>query len=171
MASGPLGSLIVFACAFSWWLVPISGYPLGSGPFLAAPVVLSLTEGRARLGSRVSMAPWSEQECLTFGSTQSLGPAVRSPAAPHLTTSHEARATAAPQDPQMSLNPWSGRFTASFATRKSRVQIPSAPQNLHFRLDLSRRTFGAPALHSASRWNADQDSGESVVNMSNEPRA
>jgi hypothetical protein len=114
VASGPLGSLIVFACAFSWWLVPISGYPLGSGPFLAAPVVLSLTEGRAGLGSRVSMAPWSEQECLTFGSTQSLGSAVRSPAAPHLTTFHEARATAAPQDPQMSLNPWSGRFDCIF---------------------------------------------------------
>jgi membrane protease YdiL (CAAX protease family) len=42
-------ALVVFvalACVFSWWLVPITGYPLGSGPFFAALLVLWLTKGR-----------------------------------------------------------------------------------------------------------------------------
>jgi membrane protease YdiL (CAAX protease family) len=42
----PLAVFIVLACAFSWWIVPLAGYPLGSGPFVAAVVVLLLTEGR-----------------------------------------------------------------------------------------------------------------------------
>ena len=45
----PLGVFVVLACALSWWLVPLTGNPLGSGPFLAAIVVLSLTRGREGL--------------------------------------------------------------------------------------------------------------------------
>lgn len=45
----PLAVFIVLACAFSWWLVPIVGNPLGSGPFFAALVVLGLTRGRTGL--------------------------------------------------------------------------------------------------------------------------
>lgn len=41
----PLSTFIVLACALSWWLVPLSGFPLGSGPFLAALIVLWLTRG------------------------------------------------------------------------------------------------------------------------------
>jgi CAAX protease family protein len=39
-------TFVVLACAFSWWLVPIAGNPLGAGPFLAAVVVLATVEGR-----------------------------------------------------------------------------------------------------------------------------
>ena len=45
----PLAGFVILACIFSWWLVPIVGYPLGSGPFFAALVVVFLTEGRAGL--------------------------------------------------------------------------------------------------------------------------
>lgn len=41
-----LATFVVLACAFSWWLVPIAGNPLGAGPFLAAVVVLATVEGR-----------------------------------------------------------------------------------------------------------------------------
>lgn len=41
-----LATFVVLACAFSWWLVPIAGNPLGAGPFLAAVVVLAMVEGR-----------------------------------------------------------------------------------------------------------------------------
>jgi hypothetical protein len=44
--SHPLAVFVVLACAFSWWIVPLTGFPLGSGPFVAAVVVLLLTEGR-----------------------------------------------------------------------------------------------------------------------------
>jgi membrane protease YdiL (CAAX protease family) len=44
--SHPLAVFVVLACAFSWALIPVLGLPLGSGPFLAAVVVLLLTEGR-----------------------------------------------------------------------------------------------------------------------------
>jgi membrane protease YdiL (CAAX protease family) len=36
---------VVLACAFSWWLVPVGGGLLGSGPCLAALVVLWLGRG------------------------------------------------------------------------------------------------------------------------------
>ncbi|HEX6302473.1 MAG TPA: type II CAAX endopeptidase family protein [Acidimicrobiia bacterium] len=42
----PLAAFIVLACVFSWWLVPMTGYPLGSGPLFVALVVLGLTQGR-----------------------------------------------------------------------------------------------------------------------------
>lgn len=42
----PLLVFVVLAYAFSWTLVPFGGL-LGCGPFLAAVLVLSLTEGRA----------------------------------------------------------------------------------------------------------------------------
>jgi membrane protease YdiL (CAAX protease family) len=41
----PLSSFVILAYAFSWALIPVIGDPIGSGPFLAAVVVLSLTEG------------------------------------------------------------------------------------------------------------------------------
>ena len=41
-----LATFVVLACAFSWWLIPIAGNPLGAGPFLAAVVVLAVVEGR-----------------------------------------------------------------------------------------------------------------------------
>jgi CAAX protease family protein len=44
--SHPLATFVVLACAFSWWLVPLAGNPLGAGPFLAAVVVLAMVEGR-----------------------------------------------------------------------------------------------------------------------------
>jgi hypothetical protein len=44
--SHPLGVFVVLACALSWWIIPLAGAPLGSGPFVAAVVVLALTEGR-----------------------------------------------------------------------------------------------------------------------------
>lgn len=42
----PFASFVVLACALSWWLVPVTGFPLGSGPTLAALAVLAVTEGR-----------------------------------------------------------------------------------------------------------------------------
>lgn len=39
-------TFVVLACAFSWWLVPITGNPLGAGPFLAAVAVLAAVKGR-----------------------------------------------------------------------------------------------------------------------------
>lgn len=47
----PLAVFIVLACVFSWWLVPITGFPLGSGPFVAALLVLGLTRGRTGLAA------------------------------------------------------------------------------------------------------------------------
>jgi uncharacterized protein len=47
----PLAVFIVLACVLSWWLVPITGFPLGSGPFFAALVVLGLTQGRSGLAA------------------------------------------------------------------------------------------------------------------------
>ena len=38
-------SFVVLAYAFSWALIPVIGDPLGSGPFLAAVAVLSMTKG------------------------------------------------------------------------------------------------------------------------------
>ncbi len=43
----PMAVFVVLSCAFSWWLVPIAGAPLGGGPCIAALVVLSLTQGRS----------------------------------------------------------------------------------------------------------------------------
>lgn len=43
----PVGSFFVLACAISWIVVPLVGFPLGVGPTLAAVTVLSLTEGRS----------------------------------------------------------------------------------------------------------------------------
>jgi membrane protease YdiL (CAAX protease family) len=40
-----LAVFVVLACAFSWWLVPVAGNPLGSGPCIAALVVLWLSKG------------------------------------------------------------------------------------------------------------------------------
>jgi membrane protease YdiL (CAAX protease family) len=40
-----LAVFVVLACAFSWWLVPVAGNPLGSGPCIAALVVLALSKG------------------------------------------------------------------------------------------------------------------------------
>lgn len=55
----PLGVFIVLACILSWWLVPMTGYPLGSGPFFAALVVLGLSQGRDGLvGLGKQMARW-----------------------------------------------------------------------------------------------------------------
>ncbi len=54
-----LGVFIVLACALSWWLVPVGGFPLGSGPFLAAVIVLWSTRGRDGLvGLLRQMAKW-----------------------------------------------------------------------------------------------------------------
>jgi membrane protease YdiL (CAAX protease family) len=44
--SHPLISFVILAYAFSWALIPVLGDPLGSGPFFAALVVLSITKGR-----------------------------------------------------------------------------------------------------------------------------
>jgi uncharacterized protein len=41
-----LAVFVVLACAFSWWLIPVLGDPLGSGPTIAALVVLALSRGR-----------------------------------------------------------------------------------------------------------------------------
>jgi membrane protease YdiL (CAAX protease family) len=41
----PMATFVVLAYAFSWVTIPILGGPIGSGPFLAAMVVLSLTQG------------------------------------------------------------------------------------------------------------------------------
>lgn len=46
VALHPLATFVVLAYILSWWAVPLLGFPLGSGPFFAAVVVLSLTEGR-----------------------------------------------------------------------------------------------------------------------------
>ncbi len=43
----PLATFIALAYAFSWALIPVIGDPLGSGPFFAAVVVLSMTRGRS----------------------------------------------------------------------------------------------------------------------------
>ncbi len=48
-ASHSLTLFVILACVFSWWLVPLTGFPLGSGPLLAALLVLGLTEGRPGL--------------------------------------------------------------------------------------------------------------------------
>ena len=40
-----LAVFVVLACAFSWWLIPVLGDPLGSGPTIAALVVLALSRG------------------------------------------------------------------------------------------------------------------------------
>ncbi|HEU4320942.1 MAG TPA: CPBP family intramembrane glutamate endopeptidase, partial [Acidimicrobiia bacterium] len=54
-----LMAFVLLACLFSWWLVPISGFPLGSGPFFAAIVVLWLTEGRdGMVGLLRQMTRW-----------------------------------------------------------------------------------------------------------------
>jgi membrane protease YdiL (CAAX protease family) len=45
----PLATFFVLACVFSWWTVPLIEFPLGSGPFFAALVVLGVTKGRAGL--------------------------------------------------------------------------------------------------------------------------
>ena len=42
----PFTAFALAACFLSWWLVPIVGTPLGSGPFLAALLVVGLAEGR-----------------------------------------------------------------------------------------------------------------------------
>jgi membrane protease YdiL (CAAX protease family) len=39
-------TFVVLAYAFSWMTIPILGDPIGTGPFIAAVVVLSLTQGR-----------------------------------------------------------------------------------------------------------------------------
>jgi membrane protease YdiL (CAAX protease family) len=55
----PLSSFVVLACAFSWWMVPIAGAPLGSGPFLAAVLVLWVTVGVAGIRDLLSrMVRW-----------------------------------------------------------------------------------------------------------------
>jgi uncharacterized protein len=45
--SHPLSAFFVLACAFSWWTVPVLGGPLGVGPFIAAVIVLAVSEGWA----------------------------------------------------------------------------------------------------------------------------
>lgn len=42
----PMVTFVVLAYALSWMTIPILGDPIGTGPFLAAIVVLSLTQGR-----------------------------------------------------------------------------------------------------------------------------
>jgi membrane protease YdiL (CAAX protease family) len=42
----PMVIFVVLAYAFSWMAIPILGDPIGTGPFLAAVIVLSLTQGR-----------------------------------------------------------------------------------------------------------------------------
>jgi uncharacterized protein len=41
----PMAVFVVLACAFSWWLIPVGGGLLGSGPCIAALVVLALSRG------------------------------------------------------------------------------------------------------------------------------
>ncbi len=41
----PMVAFVVLACALSWVAVPFIGFPFGAGPFFAAVIVLSLTEG------------------------------------------------------------------------------------------------------------------------------
>ena len=43
----PMVAFFVLACAISWSFVPFFGFPLGVGPFIAALIVLSSTEGVA----------------------------------------------------------------------------------------------------------------------------
>jgi uncharacterized protein len=43
--SHPLLAFVLLAFVFSWWTVPLFGAPLGVGPFLAAVVVLLVTQG------------------------------------------------------------------------------------------------------------------------------
>lgn len=45
-----LGVFVVLACAFSWWLIPVLGAPLGSGPCIAALVVLAISRGWPGVG-------------------------------------------------------------------------------------------------------------------------
>jgi membrane protease YdiL (CAAX protease family) len=47
----PMVTFIVLAYAFSWMTIPILGDPIGTGPFLAAVIVLSLTKGRPGVGA------------------------------------------------------------------------------------------------------------------------
>jgi uncharacterized protein len=42
----PMVTFVVLSYAFSWMTIPFLGGPIGSGPFFAAIVVLSLTQGR-----------------------------------------------------------------------------------------------------------------------------
>jgi membrane protease YdiL (CAAX protease family) len=41
----PMATFIALACAISWATVPFLGMPFGAGPFFAAVIVLSMTEG------------------------------------------------------------------------------------------------------------------------------
>lgn len=47
----PMVTFVVLAYAFSWMTIPFLGDPIGTGPFLAAVVVLSLTKGRPGVGA------------------------------------------------------------------------------------------------------------------------
>lgn len=46
----PLAAFAILACLFSWWTVPLFGYPLGSGVALAALTMVTVLEGRSGLG-------------------------------------------------------------------------------------------------------------------------
>ncbi|MBY5162136.1 CPBP family intramembrane glutamic endopeptidase [Salsipaludibacter albus] len=47
MQARPLLVFAVLACALSWWTVPFTGFPLGSGVTVAAVVMLAIVEGRS----------------------------------------------------------------------------------------------------------------------------
>lgn len=42
----PMATFIVLSYAFSWMTIPFLGDPIGTGPFIAAVIVLSMTQGR-----------------------------------------------------------------------------------------------------------------------------
>ncbi|MGA7227870.1 MAG: CPBP family intramembrane glutamic endopeptidase [Acidimicrobiia bacterium] len=55
----PMATFVVLACIFAWALIPVFGSPLGSGPFLAAVIVLAVTQGRRGLRDLFSqMTRW-----------------------------------------------------------------------------------------------------------------
>ena len=55
----PMVTFIVLSYAISWMTIPILGDPIGTGPFIAAIVVLSLTEGRPGVRSLLrQMIQW-----------------------------------------------------------------------------------------------------------------
>jgi membrane protease YdiL (CAAX protease family) len=59
VSAHPMVTFIVLAYAVSWMTIPILGDPIGTGPFVAAIVVLSLTQGRVGVRSLLrQMIQW-----------------------------------------------------------------------------------------------------------------
>jgi hypothetical protein len=59
VSAHPMVTFILLAYAVSWMTIPILGDPIGTGPFVAAIVVLSLTQGRVGVRSLLrQMIQW-----------------------------------------------------------------------------------------------------------------